>query len=104
MNRQQKDDQEALDSLLRKKTDLDNRNRQLTHEMTESTKRVEKLREHIRVYEASLDEQRRIRDELKLEVGSSKGVFGSLLSIFILTKICNCVKGKCSNCSISLTN
>jgi hypothetical protein len=74
LNRQQKDDQEALDSMLRQKTDLDNRNRQLTHEMAESTKRVEKLREHIRVYETSLDEQRRIRDELKLEVGSSKGL------------------------------
>jgi len=61
--------------LQRQKTDLENRSRQLTHEMTESTKRVEKLREHIRVYETSLDEQRRIRDDLKLEVGSSKGMY-----------------------------
>jgi septal ring factor EnvC (AmiA/AmiB activator) len=73
VNRQQKDDQESLDSLFRQKVDQDNRVRQLTHEISESTKRVEKLKEHIRLYETSLDEQRRIRDELKTEVGSSKG-------------------------------
>jgi len=73
VNRLQKDEQEALDSLLRQKVDQDNRMRQLTHEISESIKRVEKLKEHIRLYETSLEEQRRICDELKSEVGSSKG-------------------------------
>lgn len=73
VNRLQKDDQELLDSLSRQKVDLDNKMKQLTHEISESTKRVEKLGEHIRVYEQSLEEQRRIRLELKSEVHTSKG-------------------------------
>jgi len=73
MNRHQKDDQETLDSLMRDKLDQDGRMRQCTHEHSEATKRVEKLAEHIRMYESSLDEQRRIRHELKSEVDTSKG-------------------------------
>ncbi len=73
VNRQQKDDQETLDSLMRQKIDLDSKMRQLTHETSESTKRIEKLLEHIRLYDTSLEEQRRIRLELKSEETSSKG-------------------------------
>jgi structural maintenance of chromosome 1 len=73
LNRQQKDDQEALDSFQRQKTDLDSKMKQLTHEISESTKRVEKLGEHIKMYETSLEEQKRIRTELQGEVHTSKG-------------------------------
>lgn len=74
INRKQKDDQETLDSLSRKKLDLDSRIRQMTHEMSETTKRVEKLGEQIKLYETSLYEQRRTFAELKIDVINSKGI------------------------------
>lgn len=80
LNRLQKDDQEALDSFQRQKVDLDSKLKQSSHEMSESTKRVEKLSEHIKMYETSLEEQKRIRTELKGEVHTSKGVLFYFIS------------------------
>lgn len=87
MNRQQKDDQEALDSFQRQKIDLDSKLKQSSHEMSESSKRVEKLSEHIKMYETSLDEQQRIRTELQGEVHTSKGMYNFVDSFFVLLKI-----------------
>lgn len=69
-----------MDSLQRQKTDLDSKMKQLTHEISESTKRVEKLGEHIKMYETSLEEQKRIRTELQGEVHTSKGILYSKIN------------------------
>ncbi|KAF2355591.1 SMCs flexible hinge, partial [Trinorchestia longiramus] len=56
----------------RRTSELDNKLRSKGHELEEAQKRVEKLEEHIRQSEASLDEQKRLRQELQGDVGSSK--------------------------------
>ncbi|XP_026313988.1 structural maintenance of chromosomes protein 1A [Hyposmocoma kahamanoa] len=73
VNREQKADQDRLESELRRKGEFDGRHRQKGHERAEAAKRVEKLSEHIRGSEAALDEQRRLRDELQRDVGECRG-------------------------------
>lgn len=73
LNRLQRDDQESLDCYMRQKVDHDSKLKQISHEITEANKRVEKLSEHIKSYETSLEEQKRIRTQLQGEVHTSKG-------------------------------
>lgn len=72
VNREQKADQDRLDNEGRKKSEIDNRLRQKGHEKQEAQKRVEKLAEHIKTSESALEDQRRLREDLRSDVGTSK--------------------------------
>lgn len=48
VNREQKADQDRLDTLHRMRTEAENKHRQKEHEKEEMEKRVDKLREHIK--------------------------------------------------------
>ncbi|XP_011314673.1 structural maintenance of chromosomes protein 1A [Fopius arisanus] len=72
INREQKSDQDRLDNESRKKTDIENKLKQKGHMRDEALKRVEKLEEHIRTSEAALEDQKKLRQELQSDVGSSK--------------------------------
>ncbi|XP_063237395.1 structural maintenance of chromosomes protein 1A isoform X2 [Bacillus rossius redtenbacheri] len=72
VNREQKSDQDRLDNEFRKKTEIENRLRQKGHEKEEAQKRIEKLTEHIKTSEAALEDQKRLREELQTDVGTSK--------------------------------
>lgn len=72
INREQKSDQDLLDSEMNKKTQLDESFKKYSSERDEAIKRKEKLLEHIRSSEAQLDEQRRNKEELSNDVGSSR--------------------------------
>lgn len=50
------------------KGELENKHRQKGHERSEALKRVEKLNEHIRSSEQALEEQRRLRAELQVDI------------------------------------
>ncbi|KAB7504239.1 Structural maintenance of chromosomes protein 1A, partial [Armadillidium nasatum] len=72
INREQKSDQDRLDNLQRRSTEIENRLKQKGHELEEAQKRVEKLHDHIRQSETSLEDQLKLRQELISDVGSSK--------------------------------
>lgn len=48
VNREQKSDQDRLDTLNRMRTEAENKHRQKTYEREEMEKRMDKLAEHIR--------------------------------------------------------
>lgn len=48
VNREQKADQDRLDTLQRMRTEAENKHRQKEHEKEEMEKRIEKLADHIR--------------------------------------------------------
>merc|ERR1719500_2138800 len=72
INREHKSDQDRLDNEMRKKQDVESKMKNKGHELEESQKRLDKLQDHIRASEAQLDEQKKIYDELNVDVGSSK--------------------------------
>lgn len=72
VNREQKSDQDLLDSEINKKTQLEETFKKYSCEKEEAIKRKEKLMEHIRSSEQSLEEQIRIKEELSKDVGSSR--------------------------------
>ncbi|RZF46730.1 hypothetical protein LSTR_LSTR002593 [Laodelphax striatellus] len=72
INREQKAEQDKLDNEASIRADLDNKIKQKCHEKEEAQKRVDKLIEHIRTSEQALEEQKRLRNELQSDVGSSK--------------------------------
>ncbi|XP_076763199.1 structural maintenance of chromosomes 1 [Xylocopa sonorina] len=72
INREQKSDQDRLDNEGRKKTEIENKHKQKGHMRDEALKRVEKLEEHIRTSEASLEDQKKMRADLQSDVGTSK--------------------------------
>lgn len=61
INREQKSDQDRLDNLQRRSTEIENRLKQKGHELEEAQKRVEKLHDHIRQSETSLEDQKKMR-------------------------------------------
>ncbi|KAB7495934.1 Structural maintenance of chromosomes protein 1A [Armadillidium nasatum] len=63
INREQKSDQDRLDNLQRRSTEIENRLKQKGHELEEAQKRVEKLHDHIRQSETSLEDQLKLRQE-----------------------------------------
>lgn len=72
INREQKSDQDLLDSEVNKKTQLEETFKKYSSEKEEAMKRKEKLTEHIRSSEAQLAEQMRNKEELSKDVGSSR--------------------------------
>lgn len=72
INREQKSDQDLLDSEVNKKTQLEETFKKYSSEKEEAIKRKEKLTEHIRSSEAQLAEQIRNKEELSKDVGSSR--------------------------------
>lgn len=72
INREQKSDQDLLDSEMNKKTQLEETFKKFSSEKEEAIKRKEKLVEHIRSSEAQLAEQMRNKEDLSNDVGSSK--------------------------------
>ncbi|XP_033230168.1 structural maintenance of chromosomes protein 1A-like [Belonocnema kinseyi] len=78
INREQKSDQDRLDNEGRKKTEIENKIKQKGQKRDEAMKRVEKLEEHIKASEASLEEQKKIKSDLQTDCGSSKDKIQSL--------------------------
>lgn len=72
INREQKSDQDLLDNETHKKEQIEGQLEKFRLEKEEVQKRMEKLYDHIRTSEQALQEQNRIKDELKQDVGSSK--------------------------------
>lgn len=73
VNREQKSDQDRLDNESRKKNEIESMIRQKKNEKDEAVKRIEKLNEHIRKNELSLEENLKIQSQLEKDVGSSRG-------------------------------
>ena len=78
INREQKSDQDRLDNEGRKKTEIENKLKQKVQLKDEQIKRVEKLEEHIRTSEISLEDQKKMRSDLQSDVGTSKERIQSL--------------------------
>lgn len=72
INREQKSDQDLLDSEVNKQTQLEETLKKYNSEKEEAIKRKEKLIEHIRSSEAQLAEQQKNKEELSRDVGSSR--------------------------------
>lgn len=72
INREQKSDQDLLDNEIHKKEQIEGQLEKFRLEKEEVQKRMEKLYDHIRSSEQALQDQNRIKDELKNDVGSSK--------------------------------
>lgn len=72
VNREQKSDQDLLDSEINKKSQIDETLKKYTSEKEEAVKRRDKLIDHIATSKQALEEQNRIKDELRKDVGSSK--------------------------------
>lgn len=72
INREQKSDQDLLDNETHKKEQIEGQLEKFRLEKEEVQKRMEKLFDHIRTSEQALQDQNRIKDELKNDVGSSK--------------------------------
>ena len=68
INREQKSDQDRLDNAQRRVSDIENKLRQKGHEFEEAEKRVEKLIEHIRQSDISLEDQRKMRQVIYLNI------------------------------------
>ncbi|CAG9862762.1 unnamed protein product [Phyllotreta striolata] len=73
VNREQKADQDRSDNVCRMRTDAENQQRQKINEKEELQKRLEKLTEHIRVSQQTLQEQKKLKQDLESDVGFSKG-------------------------------
>lgn len=72
INREQKSDQDLLDSEINKKANLEEQLKKRELERQEVTKRKDKLIDHIRSSQQALEEQMRLKEELKKDVGTSK--------------------------------
>lgn len=72
INREQKSDQDLLDNEINKKEQIEAQLEKFRLEKEEVQKRMEKLFDHIRTSEQALQDQIRLKDELKQDVGSSK--------------------------------
>lgn len=72
INREQKSEQDLLDSEINKKSQLEETFKKYSSEKEEAIKRKEKLIEHIRSSEAQLQEQLRNKEELSKDVGCSR--------------------------------
>uniref|UniRef100_A0A1Q3F7A2 Structural maintenance of chromosomes protein n=1 Tax=Culex tarsalis TaxID=7177 RepID=A0A1Q3F7A2_CULTA len=72
VNREQKSDQDLLDSETNRKAQVEENYKKYESEMNEAIKRQEKLIDHIKASKASLEEQNRMKQELSQDVGSSK--------------------------------
>lgn len=72
INREQKSDQDLLDSEINKQSNLEEQLKKKELELQEIVKRKEKLIEHIRSSQQALEDQVRLKEELKNDVGSSK--------------------------------
>ena len=66
INREQKSDQDRLDTEARKKHEVESKLKTKGHELDEAQKRLEKLTEHIRMSEAQMDEQQKVPEDLNL--------------------------------------
>ncbi|XP_077988808.1 structural maintenance of chromosomes protein 1A-like [Glandiceps talaboti] len=71
LNREQKSDQDRLDSERHRKNELQAKIKQKEHEIEENQKRLDKLNDYIRTSEGSVAEQKVLRDRLEEEVSSS---------------------------------
>lgn len=72
INREQKSDQDLLDNEINKKEQIEAQLEKFRLEKEEVRKRMEKLYDHIRTSEQALQDQIKLKDELKNDVGSSK--------------------------------
>ncbi|KFB52700.1 AGAP002947-PA-like protein [Anopheles sinensis] len=72
VNREQKSDQDLLDSEINKKAQIEENYKRNESEKNEALKRQEKLIDHIKSSKVALEEQNRIKAELSQDVGSSK--------------------------------
>lgn len=72
INREQKSDQDLLDNEVNKKEQIEGQLEKFRLEKDEVSKRMEKLMDHIQSSKVALQDQNRIKDELKNDVGSSK--------------------------------
>ncbi|XP_055852264.1 structural maintenance of chromosomes protein 1A [Episyrphus balteatus] len=72
VNREQKSDQDLLDSEMNRKASIDEAFKKLTLQKEEAMKRHDKLMDHIKSSQAALEEQNRIKEDLRRDVGSSK--------------------------------
>uniref|UniRef100_A0A182VYL4 SMC hinge domain-containing protein n=1 Tax=Anopheles minimus TaxID=112268 RepID=A0A182VYL4_9DIPT len=72
VNREQKSDQDLLDSEINKKAQIEENYKKIESEKNEALKRQEKLIDHIKTSKTGLEEQRRIKAELSQDVGTSK--------------------------------
>lgn len=72
VNREQKSDQDMLDGETNRRASVEEAVKKLTLQREEAVKRRDKLMDHIKSSEAALEEQNRIKDELKRDVGCSK--------------------------------
>jgi len=72
INREHKGDQDKLDNENRKKMDIESKMKNKSHELEESQKRSDKLKDHITASETQLEEQKKLLRELDGDVGSSK--------------------------------
>ncbi|XP_052901996.1 structural maintenance of chromosomes protein 1A [Anopheles moucheti] len=72
VNREQKSDQDLLDSEINKKAQIEENYKKIESEKNEALKRQEKLIDHIKTSKMGLEEQRRIKAELSQDVGTSK--------------------------------
>ena len=71
-NREHKSVQDRLDTEVRKKSEIDSKQKTKGHELEEAQKRLEKLTEHISMSESQLEEQQRVFNDLQGNVGCSK--------------------------------
>ncbi|XP_070559327.1 structural maintenance of chromosomes protein 1A-like [Ptychodera flava] len=71
LNREQKSDQDRLESEKHRKNELLAKIKQKEHEIEENQKRLDKLNDYIRTSEGSVKEQKILRDRLEEEVRSS---------------------------------
>ncbi|KXJ80531.1 structural maintenance of chromosomes protein 1A [Aedes albopictus] len=72
VNREQKSDQDLLDSEINKKAQIEENYKKYESERNEAAKRQEKLIDHIKASKQALEEQNRLKQELSQDVGSSK--------------------------------
>lgn len=72
INREQKSDQDLLDSEINKQSNLEEQLKKKELELQEIIKRKEKLIDHIKSSQQALDDQIRLKEELKNDVGTSK--------------------------------
>ncbi|EDW43426.1 GM26555 [Drosophila sechellia] len=72
VNREQKSEQDTLDGETNRRASVEESFKKLTLQREEAVKRRDKLMDHIKSSQAALEEQNRIKDELRRDVGTSK--------------------------------
>lgn len=72
VNREQKSDQDMLDGETNRRASVEENFKKLSLQREEAVKRRDKLMDHIKSSQAALEDQNRIKDELKRDVGCSK--------------------------------